>query len=354
MTPARVRALVLVAAFTVAGRVGAQDAAPDARINQGVRLHDAGRFDEAIAVYRGVLGGHPGHPRATYELAYSLLAKNDTVGVVAVLEPARGTTAMLPRAYSLLGIAYDGQREWTKAEAVFRDGLARAPESLDLLFNLGVNLDLGQDRIDEGIAFYQQALGRDDRHPGSWLRMAQAEERRGRKPRAFVDYVRFLALEAESPRSKEALAGLDRLWQAGVTREPDKDGKAQIRVEVPSPQDIGEEAASEAAAFALAASTRHLEAYAKLDDAAAFAPVLERIVAILHETSQRTPGAAFLHGTTRYLADARAAGHLEALAWDIRRSSGNPAVDRWLAANATAVDRYRVWHLAWEPPSPAP
>jgi tetratricopeptide (TPR) repeat protein len=352
----RVRALVLFAAFAAAGRTVAQEAAPDpdARITEGVKLHDAGRFDEAIAVYRKVLAAHPGHARATYELAYSLLAKDDTAGVVAVLEPARGTGAMLPRSYSLLGIAYDVQRKWTEAEAVFRDGLKRTPDSLDLLFNLGVNLDLGQGRTAEGIASYQQALARDDRHPGSWLRLAQAEERRGRMPRAFVGFARFLTLEAESPRSKEALAGLERLWQTGVTRGPDKDGRAQINVEAPSPKDAGEEAASEALVFALAASTRHLEEHEKLEDAAAFPVVLEKIVTLLHETSGSKPGAGFLHETTRYFADARSAGHLEALAWDIRRGSGTPAVEQWLAAHAAAVDRYRVWHLAWKPPSPSP
>lgn len=317
-----------------------------------MRLHDAGRFDEAIAAYREVLASHPGHPRATYELAYSLLGRGDLAGVVAVLEPARGTAAMLPRGYALLGIAYDGQQKWTQAEEAFRDGLTRAPDSLDLLFNLAVNLDHGQGRVDEGIAFYREALKRNARHPGSWLRMAQAEERRGQKPRAFVDFVRFLTLEAESPRSKEALAGLDRLWQAGVTREPDKDGRAQIRIEAPSPKDVGEVAAREALVFAVAASSRHLEEQANLDDASAFPRVLEKIVAILHETSQRQPESAPLRDAVGYLADARAAGHLEALAWDIRRSAGTPAVERWLAANAAAVDRYRVWHLAWSGTTP--
>jgi tetratricopeptide (TPR) repeat protein len=347
----RVRSAGVVAAILLmAATARAQDAATEARIEEGVRHHDAGRYDAAVAAHRGVLKDHPGHPRATYELAYSLLAKEDTAGVVGVLEASRGTPGMLPRAYSLLGIAYDAQRKWTQAEAAFRDGLTLAPDSIDLHFNLGVNLDLGQGKVDEGIASYQQALRRNDRHAGSWLRLAQAEERRGRLPRAFVGFVRFLAVEPTSQRSPEGLAGVLRLWQAGVAADAGKDGKRNITITVPSPTEIGEQPASEAMAFALAASTRHLEANEAQPDVAAFGPVLDRVVAILYETTDGKPEAAFAHEALRPLEEARAASHLAALAWDIRRSSGDPAVARWLEENAAAVDRYRVWDLS-RPPS---
>jgi tetratricopeptide (TPR) repeat protein len=340
----------VAAILLMAATARAQDAATEARIEEGVRHHDAGRHDAAIAAYRGVLADHPGHPRATYELAFSLFAKEDHAAVVGVLEAVRGTPAMLPRGYSLLGIAYDAQRKWAQAESAFRDGLTLAPDSVDLHFNLGVNLDLGQGKVDEGIASYQQALRRNDRHAGSWLRLAQAEERRGRLPRAFVAFVRFLAVEPTSQRSPEGLAGVLRLWQAGVTAAAGKDGKKNIAITVPPPTEIGEQAAAESMAFALAAATRYLEENEAKADAAAFVPVLDRVVAILYETTDGKPEAAFVHDALRPLEQARAASHLTALAWDIRRSSDDSTVARWLEENAAAVDRYRVWDLS-RPPS---
>jgi tetratricopeptide (TPR) repeat protein len=344
----------VAAILLMAAPARAQDAATEARIEEGIRHHDAGRHDAAIAAYRGVLKDHPGHPRATYELAYSLLAKKDTAGTVGVLEAARGTPAMLPRGYSLLGIAYDNQGKWTQAEAAFRDGLILAPDSVDLHFNLGVNLDLGQGKVDEGIASYQQALGRSDRHAGSWLRLAQAEERRGRLPRAFVAFVRFLMVEPTSPRSPEGLAGVLRLWQAGITVADGKDGKKNIAIAVPPPTELGEQAAAEAMAFALAAASRHLEENQAQTDVAAFGPVLDRVVASLYETTDGKPEAAFAHEALRPLQEARAASHLAALAWDIRRSSSDSTVARWLEENAAAVDRYRVWDLSRPPAGAAP
>ena len=53
-----------------------QDAPGDfeQRFAEGVRLHDAGQYDAAIAVYRDLLKDYPKNPRVLYELAFSSLS----------------------------------------------------------------------------------------------------------------------------------------------------------------------------------------------------------------------------------------------------------------------------------------
>jgi tetratricopeptide (TPR) repeat protein len=49
-------------------------AAETATIEAGIKLHDAGKFDEAIAKYEEVLRLSPANMTALYELAYSFAA----------------------------------------------------------------------------------------------------------------------------------------------------------------------------------------------------------------------------------------------------------------------------------------
>ncbi len=54
-----------------------------------------------------------------------------------------------------------------------------------------------------------------------------------------------------------------------------------------------------------------------------------------------------------YFREARAAGHLEAMAYSIRRSLREPETLRWLADHAEAVDKFHAWSGAWKPVGPA-
>ena len=69
--------LVIVMASAVGLALGAQPEAPatgndfDRPMADAVRLHDAGRYGEAVAVYEALLKDQPQHPLALYEAAYS-------------------------------------------------------------------------------------------------------------------------------------------------------------------------------------------------------------------------------------------------------------------------------------------
>src|SRR5687768_5854252 len=61
-------------------------AAADPRIADGIALHNAGKYDEAIAKYKEVLADAPGDALATYEIAFALQAKGDYAACRAALE----------------------------------------------------------------------------------------------------------------------------------------------------------------------------------------------------------------------------------------------------------------------------
>jgi tetratricopeptide (TPR) repeat protein len=84
-------------------------------------------------------------------------------------------------------------REWQAAELLYRQGIAATEACATLLFNLGVLLE-DQDRCDEAIAAYQQALQRDPDHRDSHHNLARLFEANGRVQHAirhFNHYRRF-------------------------------------------------------------------------------------------------------------------------------------------------------------------
>jgi tetratricopeptide (TPR) repeat protein len=75
-------------------------------------------------------------------------------------------------------------REWQAAERLYRKGIAACEACATLFFNFGVLLE-DQDRFDEAIAAYQQALQRDPDHRDSHHNLARLFEASGRMQHAI-------------------------------------------------------------------------------------------------------------------------------------------------------------------------
>ena len=79
-------AAVVLLATMLAGAAAAADLDVEARMREGIRLHDAGRFDAAIAVYEEILREQPSNSKVLYEAGYSSLAKRDFEGAARWLD----------------------------------------------------------------------------------------------------------------------------------------------------------------------------------------------------------------------------------------------------------------------------
>ena len=120
----------------------------EARIGKGIALHDAGKLDEALAVYEGVLKDYPNSAWCHYERHQTLLAKALKAGVEALPSWADARKAIL-RADAL----YPSMAEATndvelydlllrkETQELFRD---KTKTVQDLLRYADIALDLGQ------------------------------------------------------------------------------------------------------------------------------------------------------------------------------------------------------------------
>jgi len=165
-----------------------------------------------------------------------------------------------------------------------------------------------------------------------WRALGDALSATGAPGRAFAAYVRSLTLESDDTRAREVAADL---WHVLF------EGSAGV-----SASDASEKA--EAKGLKLVAALRRDSSWVGKSDAGFFAYALDtslRLVSALHgrETADLFWGPFVLD----YFDEVRAAGHMETLAYEVRRATGDPDVVRWCAQNSGKVEAFRNWSERW-------
>lgn len=236
------RKWIVLAALVVALPLLAAEES-DQRIDQGVALHDAGKYDEAVAVYKSVLADDPSNALAIYELAYTYQAKQDFAACRALLEPRLRQRSRYQLAlYNVLGNCLDGAGESDKAIATYRAGLKLAPDDGQLLFNLGLAL-YSRGLKDEAREVVKREVRLRPAHGSGHLLLANIFAEQHFRTAAVVEYLRFLGREPDGARSKPAAEALLALLNQGVEQKGAKN--ININVDPNSPKGEGDFSAFE-------------------------------------------------------------------------------------------------------------
>jgi tetratricopeptide (TPR) repeat protein len=139
----------------------AQSSTIDSLINAGIKLHDQGKYSEAIGNYHHALALDSSSHLARYEMVYSLFslgrydeAINHSVKILA------GCTddQLIKMTYVTYGSCLDNLDKYDEAVTVYLEGINKYPDMPLLHFNLGVAFykhgnDSGAQRC------FQDALG---------------------------------------------------------------------------------------------------------------------------------------------------------------------------------------------------
>ena len=173
------------------GNPSRSDGFSDQRLDDGLRLHQRGKFERAEAIYRNVLRQQPDHPEAlhllgvllhqrgageeavatieralekdpqsadaTYNLADILLAQGKTAEAVQRFRHALTLRPDFPEAAISLGIALRSHGEMDQALAQLREAAANYPDFAEAHYNLGDTLRI-QNELGEAKAAFEKAL----------------------------------------------------------------------------------------------------------------------------------------------------------------------------------------------------
>ena len=187
-------------------------------VNEGIKLHDAKKYAEAITSYKEALKIDPENAQANYEIAFTLVSTGARKEAIPYLERVtktkNNTTAS---AYDLLGSIYDelGQKE--KAIANFKQGIETDPKYTMLYYNLAITyVRMGNTK--EAMSYVIQSLKLNPMHASSHRLYAMLSKINPQnKVNAVLAYCNFLILETNTERSVAAFKDLQTLLTSGVT-----------------------------------------------------------------------------------------------------------------------------------------
>jgi protein O-GlcNAc transferase len=156
---------------------------PDEILQEGLRLHQAGRLAEAESHYQELLAQRPKDPDALHYLGLLAYQAQQYEAAARLIGQSIAEKADDPTAHSNLGNALAMLTRSAEAEAAFRRAVSLAPEFADAWFNLG-NILREQKRLTDADAAYRRVIALRPNHIGAFNNLANLLLLRGHKEEA--------------------------------------------------------------------------------------------------------------------------------------------------------------------------
>ncbi len=170
---------------------------------EGRRLHQQGRLDDALALYSQVIAGQPGHGGAMHMLGLIAFQIGRTDTAVDLLSQAAVLDPLVGAVHSNLGLALMARGRMAAAEASLRRALILAPQQPETHASLG-QLLLQQGKLEEAVTNFRTALARDPNLADAQSGLGESLWKLGRSREAEAAFEKAVQL---SP-SSEAMANL--------------------------------------------------------------------------------------------------------------------------------------------------
>lgn len=216
--------IFIIAAMFFSFDAKSQESEIEQLVSEGVELHDAGKYDEAIAKYNEALKLDKNNPLVLYEMAYAFYASGDYDNAIKYCKKVLRQDASdhTLAAYVILGSAYDDSGETRKAIKTYQEGIEAFPGTGLLHYNLALTYyNSGEPENCE--QQLEEALRNDPFHASSHLLLGAMMFEQERKVQTVLPLYFFLLLENDTRRSEGA-------WQLITETMPHPDAENQINI----------------------------------------------------------------------------------------------------------------------------
>ncbi|GAB3588955.1 tetratricopeptide repeat protein [Hymenobacter daeguensis] len=342
--------LLLLLLISSAGVAAAQPAATPAQrdvVKEGIRLYDAGRYDEAVAKYQQVLAATPGEPFALSELAltYNAMGRNkEAVDICEKLLKADPDSD--ESVYVTYGNSLDALKKTKDAYHAYETGLKHHPNSASLYFNLGV-AQATSGQTPASVGSFQQSVALSPDYASAHMSLGVMQLASHARVPAVLALARFLVLEPRGPRAAQRLPLLDKAMMQGVSKTGDKAVQINLSEDVfkgrngkkSGPDNFGPAELLLSISGAQALSPENKQA----TEMERFSKQFGSLCKTLGELSGKQEGFAWNYYVP-YFAELEKKGFVPAFTYLAHASQTDvPEVQQWLAAHPNEVAVFQEW-----------
>jgi tetratricopeptide (TPR) repeat protein len=189
--------------------------------DEGIKLFDSDKYDDAIAKYKEAIKADPKYSNAYYEIGYTLFSDKKPLEAISYLETTIKLSPKSGGAYDMLGSIYDDNQQTAKAIEYYLKGISVDPDYQRLYYNLGLTYyrqkeyALAEEKMIKAIKL-------EPKHASSHDMYAKIMFEQDKKGKALLGWSSFLLLEPNSKRSIKAINNLNKIINYGITRNGDK------------------------------------------------------------------------------------------------------------------------------------
>lgn len=346
--------IAATASFLVLSLVSfAQSDAVKDIVREGIALHDAHKYEEAIAKYQEAFAMDSTSSLVHYEMAltyYHMKQFEKTIFHAKVVIDQKDDLAL--SGIIVMGSALDDIGRTKESVALYKEALEKYPNEYLLLFNYAIsNLRLNQ--TDEAERALIKGVSHNLGHASSHLRLGYIQKDKGSRIQSMLCLYFFLMLEHDTQRAAEAYSQLTELFYKGVKRDSENPNNIIVNL---SADGSGGFDSSELMLSMIAASS--LDKHKGKNDFERFAADTQSFFQILGELKEneskkkkrgkkqekeQSESADLWNYYINFFYELSKAGFTEVLCYRAALATQNEIPTNWVEANQEKTELFHVW-----------
>lgn len=330
--------------------------AQEALIKQGIVLHDAKKYDEAIALYQKVLDENSDCVLALYEMALSYYHKKDYVKTIETsMKGMNYDSKDLSLFYTVVGSVWDDQGNPKKAVELYNEGIKNLEKEKgyehhvsSLYYNLGITYFRQKDGAKAKQAF-KKAIEYNYSYNSPHYVLSETFAATRYKVPSLLAAARFLSVETPSPRTKRASEIFRDVVTGGAKKG--KDNEIIISLDFDEPKDEGDFSGLSALLGILSVGSDISEENKNLTEEEKFVEKVDSFISFLASDAKKAKSSFVGKNYVPFMLEIKQRNYVKPFAYMVLMNAGNTTAANWvLEKNSKSVVEFMNWAKSYQPP----
>lgn len=202
-------------------------------VEMGVKLHDAGDYQQAVAVYQDALKIEPDNASVLYEMVFSYQAAGKNNECIDYSKKGLKLDSKYRNLfYAIKGSCHSQSGEYALALKTFEQGLNEFPDDSGLHFNIAVTL-YNSSNTKKAISHFKETIRNSSTYTSPYYMLARSFDTAGYRVPAIYFYMQFVLLEPNTKRSTDASTRLFALMKNSLSKDEKGDVNISVNMDVP-------------------------------------------------------------------------------------------------------------------------